>query len=334
MEDKISKICWNSEGWKFPSGSQGKSTASQSFEAIHGYGHEEWLFDKSRIVNGYHYAFLQPLNMDSDRHVGKNYNIYLYTRTNNIKYYVGKIQSAHCISKGESKDIYKIYKQKGWLKAMARELQNAGVSSEHLLNSSPEKFFNVKFKFEDVIRPEELEEMSDKDNKIITVTRYKLLTKKSDIKIATDITEEDEGKMKNTKRRKRTYKADSTIDPYHDKLQNALCTLLRNNYKDRYKKVIIEKDRVDIKAKTHSDKWHYFEIKTDSPKLSIRNALGQILEYSYWPDLERAEKLIIIADNAPDSETRKYLKHIRNKFKLPVSYRFFDMATNILSKEY
>lgn len=333
MEDKISKICWNSEGWKFPSGSQGKSNASKSFEAEYGYGHEEWLFDKARIVNGYHYAFLQPLNLDSDKHVGKNYNIHLYTRTNDLKYYVGKIQSAHCISKGESRDIYKIYKQKGWLKAMAREIENAGASSLPFLKSPPEKFFNVKFKFDDVNRPEELEEIFGGDINIST-TRYKLLPKKNDIKIATDITHEDEGRMKNTKRRKRTYKADSILDPYHDKLQNALCALLRKNYKNEYKKVIIEKDRVDIKAKTHSDKWHYFEIKTDTPKLSIRNALGQILEYSYWPDLQRAEKLIIIADIAPDSETQKYLKHIRNKFTMPVSYRFFDIAKNILSKDY
>ena len=223
MEDKISKICWNSEGWKFPSGSQGKSTASQSFEAIHGYGHEEWLFDKSRIVNGYHYAFLQPLNLKSDKHVDKTYNVYLYTITNNIKYFVGRIESANCISKNESRNIYKTYKQKGWLKAMAREIENAGASSMPFLKSPSEQFFNVKFKFEDVNRPEELEEILGSDINIST-TRYKLLTKKSDIKIATDITEEDEGRMKLTKRRKRTYKADSTIDPYHDKLQNALCT--------------------------------------------------------------------------------------------------------------
>lgn len=110
--------------------------------------------------------------------------------------------------------------------------------------------------------------------------------------------------------------------------------LLRNNYKDEYKAVAIEKDRFDIKAKTHSDKWHYFEIKTDSPKLSIRNAFGQITEYSYWPDSERAEKLIIISDNAPDSDTKKYLTHIRQKFNLPLFYRYFNMEANVLSADF
>ena len=91
---------------------------------------------------------------------------------------------------------------------------------------------------------------------------------------------------------------------------------------------------VDIKAKTHFGKWHYFEIKTDCPKLSIRSALGQILEYSYWPDSEKAEKLIIISDNVPDSDTKKYLTHIRQKFNFPIFYRSFNMEANDLSEDF
>ena len=334
VENKISKICWNSEGWKFPSGSKGKSAASNTFEAKSGYGHEEWLFDKSRIIDGYHYAFLQPLNLKSDKHVGKTYSISLYTITNGVKYFVGEIKNVECISKKKSKEIYKIYRQNGWLKEMSQEVDRAGADPKPFLDTQPEIFFNIKFEFEDVIRPDELEEIGDKDINI-TTTRYKLLPKRNALKIATEISEdENKGKFKNTNRRNRTYKVDSSFDPYHDKLQNALCALLRNNYKHEYKTVAIEKDRVDIKAKTLSDKWHYFEIKTDSPKLSIRSAFGQILEYSYWPDLERAEKLIVVSDNASDSDTKKYLTHIRNKFKLPIFYRFFNMEKNVLSEDF
>lgn len=334
MEDKISKICWNSQGWKYPSGSQGKSPAATSFESESGYGHEEWLFDKSRVIDKYHYAFLQPLNLKSDKHVGKKYNIFLFTITNGIRYYVAQIKNAACISKAESRDIYKIYKQKGWLKEMMREIEKAGANPKIFIKTSHNNFFNLKFKFEDVIRPEEVEELSGRDINI-TTTRYKLLPKSTEFKFVTEISdEEDEGNFKSTKRRKRTYKVDNFVDPYHDKLQNALCALLRKHYKNEYKKVAIERDRVDIKAKTYSDKWHYFEIKTDSPKLSIRNAVGQLLEYSYWPDSERAEKLIIISDIAPDSDTKKYLTHLRRKFNLAVFYRFFNMESNILSEDF
>lgn len=337
MENKISKICWNSKGWKFPSGSQGKSFSSNSFEAKYGYGHEEWLFDKARIIKGYHYAFLQPLNLKSGKHVGNTYNIDLFTITGGTKYFVGQIKNAACISKAKSRDIYEIYKQKGWLKEMVKEIEMAGANPKTFPETSPDNFFNIKFKFEDVTRPEEIEELEELSgqNTNITTPRYKLLPKSNDFKFVAEISDdENEGKYKNTKRRNRTYKVDSSLDPYHDKLQNALYTLLRDNYKNEYKNVSIEKGRVDIKAKTHSDRWHYFEIKTDCPKLSIRNAFGQILEYSYWPESERAEKLIIISDNAPDSDTKKYLAHIRRKFNLPVFYRSFNMDSNVLSEDF
>jgi len=333
MENKISKICWNSEGWKFPSGSQGKSAASTSFEAKYGYGHEEWLFDRSRIVNGYHYAFLQPLNLKSDKHVDKTYNIYLFTITGGIKYFIGQIKNSICISKAESSEIYKIYKQKGWLKEMVKEIERAGANPKTFTEISPNIFFNIKLKYEDASILEEIEELSEQDINI-TTTRYKLLPMSTNFKFVEISGDEDEGKFKNTKRRNRTYKVDSSFDPYHDKLQNALYILLKDNYKNEYKNIAVEKDRVDIKAKTHSDKWHYFEIKTDSPKLSIRNAFGQILEYSYWPESERAEKMIIVSDNAPDSDTKKYLAHIRRKFNLPIFYRHFNMDSNVLSNDF
>jgi len=335
IENKISKICWNTEGWKFPSGSKGKSLDPNSYEAKYGYGHEEWLFDKYRVIDGYHYAFLQPLGLKSDKHVGKVYNISLYTVTNGIKYFVREIKNVECISKEKSKEIYGIYKQKGWLKEMAWEIERAGAKSRKFIDSPPKTFFNIRFRFRDVTKLADLEEIADDDTNI-TIPRYKLLSKRNDFKIATEGSEnEDEGRFKNTEERKRTIKVDTSFDPYHDKMQNAICKLLRNSYNNEYKRVEIEKDRVDIKAKTHSDKWHYFEIKTkDSPKLCIREGLGQIMEYSYWPDLERAEKLVIVSDIEPDSEAQEYLAHIRKKFNIPISYRFFDEENNFLSKDY
>ena len=334
LENKISKICWNSEGWKFPSGSKGKSTDSNSYEVKAGYGHEEWLFDKSRIIDGYHYAFLQPLNLKTDKHVSKIYNISLFTITKGNKYFVGEIKNAECISRKNSREIYKIYKQQKWLKEMSKEIEISGADPKSFIDTHPEIFFNIRFKFKDVYKPDELEQIS-KEDRNITTTRFKLLNKKTDFKIETEIQEDEtNGNLRNTEIRKRIYKGEGEIDPYHGKMQNAIYELLTNSYKNEYKKVCIEKDKVDIKAKTHNDKWHYFEIKTDSPKLSIRKAIGQIMEYSYWPDLERAEKLIIVADGEPDLETQNYLIHIRNKFNIPISYRFFNVDTNILSKDH
>jgi hypothetical protein len=115
MIEKIAKICWNEFKWVMPSGSNGKSPASNSYENENGFGHEEWLSDKSKLIGGYHYAFLQPLNLKTDKHVGNTYKIWLYTVRNKTKLLVGHIDNAQCISKKESTEVYEFYKKNKWL---------------------------------------------------------------------------------------------------------------------------------------------------------------------------------------------------------------------------
>jgi hypothetical protein len=127
---------------------------------------------------------------------------------------------------------------------------------------------------------------------------------------------------------------ETTYDPYHDKMKEAIKKLLDKSYKKEYKKVRIEKERVDIQALTHNERLHFFEIKTNNVKMSIRAGIGQILEYAYWPNVEKADKLIIVSDREPDQQAIEYLNHIRLKFNLPVHYRFYDPSMNYLSKDF
>ncbi len=333
--NKLSRICWNTQNWKFPSGSQGKSVSIETYEADTGYGHEEWLLDKSKIIDGYHYAFLQPLFLKSDKHNNEIYNISLFTINNlNKQYYVGEIKNVKCITREESKRVYKIYKSKTWLEQMRIDVERVGANYEKFNQTPPEILFNIKFKFKDVSQPDELLEVADNDNNI-TTNRYKLLPRKSDINFGTDNEEDEtEGNKKNTNKRKKVFNSDCEYDPYHDQMQNAIFDLLKTSGQYDYKKVFIEKGRVDIKAKTKQGTWHYFELKTDNPKQSIRKALGQILEYAYFPNTEKAEKLIIVADEKPNEDVIKYLDHIREKFELPITYRHFDLDTGVLSNDY
>lgn len=333
--NKLSKICWNTENWRFPSGSKGKSISQESYETDSGYGHEEWLFDKTKNIDGYHYSFLQPLNITTDKHENEIYNISLYTINNQQKvYYVGEIQEVECLTTEESIRVFKIYKSNGWIDNMKKDIERVGANHEKFLKTTPEIFFNIRFKFENLNRPDELQEISDHDINV-TTNRYKLLPKSNKILIAT-IPEDDgtEGNKKNTNRRKRVFNSDSEFDPYHDIMQNAIVDLLRKSKKYDYKKVIIEKSYVDIKAITKEGAWHYFEIKTSNPKQSIRLALGQILEYAFFPNKEKAEKLIIIADEKPNDDVIIYLEYIRNRFDLPITYRHFNLEKNELSDDY
>lgn len=58
---KIARICWNTNDWTCPSGRIGKSKNKDSYEYKYGFGHEEWLFDIAKTINGYHYGHIQAV---------------------------------------------------------------------------------------------------------------------------------------------------------------------------------------------------------------------------------------------------------------------------------
>ncbi len=75
----------------------------------------------------------------------------------------------------------------------------------------------------------------------------------------------------------------------------------------------------------------FFEIKTDETvRKCIREALPQLLEYAYWPNRDIANKLIIVSQNKITSQARSYMRHLRNKFKIPVYYQQMNLEKNIL----
>lgn len=120
--------------------------------------------------------------------------------------------------------------------------------------------------------------------------------------------------------------------PTHNIIQNKLKTYLENS--GSYAKVLLESDNVDIKAVTLSGEWHYFELKTSSPRQCIREALGQILEYAHYPFDNRAKKLYIVGCYALSDNEIKYMHLLRTIYNMPIWYRWFDRSTNYLSEDF
>jgi hypothetical protein len=339
--NKIVKICWNAKGWRQPSGPVGKSkSADHAYEADFGFGHEEWLLDRSRIVDGYHYAFVQPLSVRSRKHDGQTYHLSLFTHhISGNRYYVGELRNVYCIDAKESARIYTIYEQSGWIEEMKDEVGAVGGKSQGLDNATPSDFFNIRFQFSDakLVDGEPCQLVADDLN--ITSLHYKLLSRRTALQFA-DMDSDDSEKLGNGKARNeatamRLGTSDIEFDLYHGKLQNALYQHLTSKKAAfGYSGVYIEAGRVDIKAQTTGNEWHYFEIKTDNPKMCIRKAIGQLLEYAYYPTRQRAARLIIVGDALPSADTASYMEHMRRLTGLPVYYRRFDLETKDLSEEY
>lgn len=78
---------------------------------------------------------------------------------------------------------------------------------------------------------------------------------------------------------------------------------------------------IDLVVKREGEYWFY-EIKTASTvKACIRQALGQIMEYSYWPGHQQATKLVIAGEPVATEDESKYLDFLREEFKIPIEYR-------------
>jgi hypothetical protein len=330
--NKMARLVWNTNEWKFPSGHVGKSESKGNFDAGSGYGHEEWLFDRSKPLNGYHYGFIQALNLDTDIHVGKSLNISLYTKTNNIRYYVGTVRNAKPINIDECLWAFNEYRKNGWLKQMEQDLNFAGADVEDFKKTPAEIFFNVKFRFDDLSRPAELVRISI-DDPNVSNNRFNLLSMKTNVIVEeSEGVEEDEGADKSTKKVKRSVHYNSEFSPYHNELQNAIRKYLKCT--KQYKKVDLEIGRIDLRALTKTNEWHYFEVKTDSPKMCVRKALGQIMEYAHYPNYQKAKKLIIVGDDYPDSDLISYLNLLREQYTLPISYRCYSFESATLSDDY
>ena len=125
------------------------------------------------------------------------------------------------------------------------------------------------------------------------------------------------------------------IDRFHYKMQNSAYKQLVKIYGNnniRTERPIGIGLAVDLSVKDGISEIFY-EFKTsNSVRACIREALSQLLEYSYYPNKERAKKLIIVSQNPINKQAKDYLSKIRSQFNIPVYYKKYDTNKNCLEE--
>ncbi|MFL6604448.1 MAG: hypothetical protein ACJ8R9_24370 [Steroidobacteraceae bacterium] len=114
----------------------------------------------------------------------------------------------------------------------------------------------------------------------------------------------------------------------HKRLQKVLHSCLSEEYGAA--NVRTETGGIDAITR-HKKEFSFYELKTAcSVRLCVREALGQLLEYAYWPTAERAQELVVVGEATVDPDTIHFLELLRKKFRLPLYYRRLDETTGIL----
>ena len=73
--------------------------------------------------------------------------------------------------------------------------------------------------------------------------------------------------------------------------------------------------------------YEFYEIKTDATaRLAIRHAIGQLLEYAYWPVPVRPKRLVVVAEQPLDAEAAEYLRTLKAQTGLVIGYRQLSPA--------
>lgn len=335
---KVARICWNTNNWQKPSGPEGKSSSIDSYENSVGYGHEEWLLDNEKIINGFHYAFLQT-GTSIATYAGNVFDIYLYSINNQTgtRWWLGKINNVQMIDSVESKKVCETYKKKGWLKEMIEELKEVDANHKEFSKINPDGFATLKFRLKDLDLLDTPLQFSNKDSAVPSA-RYKLLNFRNIPKYS--------GTSKFVFKKGHSHKSEfanisyeehsAKINLAHNRLQEKvykhLCKVYgKNNVASEL--VINSGPRIDVVVKQGA-KYTFYEIKTSNSVLNcIREAIPQLLEYAYFPNRVNAQKLIIISYNIISPDAEKYLKHLRKKFNIPLYYQRFNDELQVLEKQ-
>ena len=175
------RICWNSNTWRFPSG-ESPHLEKDSYAVTAGFGHEEWLFNFAWLVDGFHYAFLQPVHDSFKNVTGRTIDVLLYTiNADGNRLYVGEISNCEVLRSVQADAALKIYKKRGWLKSMAEQVRDIRGKVSHILSESdPALLFNVRFRPDDARINDPLK-MADQKDAVWKRQRYTLVAAADEI---------------------------------------------------------------------------------------------------------------------------------------------------------
>jgi hypothetical protein len=356
-QKRLARITYNEEGWQRPSGKYGKSKSEDSYEGKYGYGNEEWLFDKEKLIDDYHYASLEPILKHYNLYAGKaqKFDITLYTvdADTSRRYWVGEIKDLEVINEQDATRVWKYYAEKGWLASMQRDIKAAGGKVNNFRKENALEFFNVRFKASDAMLYDAPIEVPA-NNPLFKTNRYVLLNNEKqyntvdfnadtfDFASANNSLPPERSSAPSKKQYERPPKVvemkflhREISDKLHQHFaeiygQNKVKTNVRAGYGCNEVDMIIDRNDAEIKG------YVYYEIKTyDSLRLSIREALGQILEYAMWPDKNHAAKFVIVTQPCPNEENKAkiYFENLRKILKIKIFYQSFDSTTGVLSEE-
>jgi hypothetical protein len=324
---KITRIAYNSAEWQRPTGEAKKSEGGETYNRLHGFGHEEWLFRAEWLIDGWRYAFIEGINKSHAKLVkaGQPVDLTLFTKQPDKKRrYVATIQAVECLDDQQAADALTEFKRRGWFDLMQQEILAVGGDPAALGAAKWAKHvLNVRFRLENVTAfpAGTYAAANDPVQKLMRYMLYDEANIGLSAKSRAAAKHPGLSDLPAGKPFQRRAVAAVDCTPEHARMQAKLMQELQAEYPKA--RVAREQDFIDVSVQTGTEIL-LFEIKSDlEPRSVIRQALGQILEYAFHPSRNHALplRLIIVGRRALATADEDYLNRLRKDFHLPLEYR-------------
>ncbi|QDU30246.1 hypothetical protein ETAA8_53650 [Anatilimnocola aggregata] len=296
----------------------------------HKFGHEEWNFNFNWLIGGKKYGFFEPIHRFHSRYKGKWLSLKLYTKFNDQTFYVGQIKKVYVPRDNELVTAVSAIVANGWFDRMKADIAAIGADETVLDATDPALVINACYDPADVELDPDMPPF-DPSSKPARSHHY-VLAFDDDAPLPKSEAENGEERLSAEKRSElqfvRAAQQGQIVDPKHARLQNRLYDWLCDKHGARA--VGFEKKFVDLRV-TLPEVTTFFEIKiAANAKRCIRDALGQLFEYTSYPSESKAHKWVVVGDQVPTDNDLAYLLHLVTKFNLPIYYGRFDADSGSL----
>ncbi len=325
MTDYAARLCWNTNGWRAPSGEAARSEGSGTYAAVNGFGHEEWLFRNEWLLDGWRYSFLQPVNDSRAKllRAAEPFDVRLWAMDGQ-KFWVGAIENCEILTEAQASWAIEQYSAVGWLERMRKEVEGIEGNAAEIATTVGSQVFNIRFQPEQATLLQPARVMSESDGRALG-SRY-VLAQRS---VAPTLRDGSSAGLT-----ERTLVTAAPLDTrpvvrivqpgpietqrVHAELQNQLVEFLT----PRSDRCVRHENRVvDVTAEWGGSVW-LFEIKTDERAIQcIREAVGQLLEYAWRRKGEGTRpKLVVAGPGEGSDDTNQYLRYLEATWGLSVAY--------------
>lgn len=328
MEHKLARICWNDNRWQRPSGRDGKTRNKDAFEYETGFGHEEWLFDTSKVIDGYHYGYTQAVSATRDKYLDETFHLSFYSIDDRTKqrWWIGTVRNVSVVDEQESARVYDLYDKQGWLEQMRSQLNAVGADIKAFKKHVTRKNFAVlKFRIEDMELLDTPLEFEYGD-RAVTSDYYNLknyIQEPSLLALSAGFVFKSGHNAPTDKTKLEYDRHDRDVNNHHNHVQGQLFSKLCKQY--GHDNVGTENNtgagsRVDLIVR-QGKKYALYEIKTGpSLQACVREAIGQLLEYRHVIGHAKVSKLVVVSPHASNEQIEGYLKFMRTAHSIPIHY--------------